>query len=125
MALTSIRNIGAQSSFFVFKYQFDRQTEVIQVPVLRSLAYFFEGGILGSFSYAVFYPLIAMRVTTQKDVGGPFKSILEVAKELYRKHNIRSFYRGVNVSILRAFLGGGIINTSYELYLTALNKIFV
>lgn len=124
MVVTLSRNIAAQSSFFVCKYQFDRRTEIIKLPFLRSAAYFFEGGILASISYAVFYPLIALRVTLQKEVGGPFQAVEKVAREMYRKNKLRGFYRGVHISILRAFIGGGIINSSYEIYLTSLNKMF-
>lgn len=119
-----LRNVAAQSSFFVCKYKFDRRTEIIKIPVLRNLAYFFEGGLLSGLSYAFFYPLIALRVTMQKDIGGPFRTIRETAKEMYAKNKLRSFYRGVHVSIFRAFVGGGIVNSSYEFYMTSLNRIF-
>lgn len=84
------------------------------------------GGIAGSFSWAVIYPmdLIKSRIqalsltTTSKTK----LCIWNVAKNTIQQHGWKSLYQGLGITVLRAFPVNGIIFPTYELTLSMLSR---
>jgi len=84
------------------------------------------GGISGSVSWSVVYPLdyiksriqaIPLSTTTTSEL-----SILSVAKNTIQQQGWKSLYRGLGITVLRAFPVNGIIFPTYELCLSMLDS---
>lgn len=76
-----------------------------------SLATIMAGGLAGTLSWAVIYPLDVIKTVTQVSTapavagGKAYKDMhsWEVGVSLFRQYGIRSFYRGLAPTLLRAF----------------------
>jgi hypothetical protein len=88
--------------------------------ILASVA---AGGISGSLSWAMVYPLDLIKTRIQSlpmDCERVERSMAHVASDVIRKHGYGAMYRGFGVTILRAFPVNGIIFPVYEWTLEAL-----
>jgi solute carrier family 25 carnitine/acylcarnitine transporter 20/29 len=89
--------------------------------MLASIA---AGGIAGSCSWAVIYPIDFVKSRIQAlplDCGGAERSMGHVLREAVRHRGWRALYRGFGVTVLRAFPVNGIIFPTYEVTVRALN----
>eukprot|EP00579_Thalassiosira_antarctica_P005060 CAMPEP_0201881380 /NCGR_PEP_ID=MMETSP0902-20130614/11701_1 /ASSEMBLY_ACC=CAM_ASM_000551 /TAXON_ID=420261 /ORGANISM="Thalassiosira antarctica, Strain CCMP982" /LENGTH=330 /DNA_ID=CAMNT_0048409575 /DNA_START=48 /DNA_END=1040 /DNA_ORIENTATION=+ len=89
------------------------------------LASILSGGISGSVSWAIVYPVDLIKSRIQALPLGCSKkerSAVHVAKEVIRQHGWRALYRGLGITIMRAFPVNGIIFPTYELTLKALRS---
>jgi len=86
------------------------------------------GGVSGSFSWSVVYPLdyiksriqaIPLSTTT---ISRTELSIWSVAKNTIQQQGWKSLYRGLGITVLRAFPVNGIIFPTYELCLSMLDS---
>lgn len=87
------------------------------------LACILAGGTAGSLSWATVYPtdLIKSRIQNLPlDATRAERSMLNVARRVVQENGIRSLYRGLGITVLRAFPVNGIIFCVYELSLTKL-----
>lgn len=77
---------------------------------------FLIGSGMGLFMTTLFYPIKVIKANMQKELGSKFKSVFEVTREVYyyEGRGIRNFYTGIGMNILRAMVGWGIVNVSYE-----------
>lgn len=77
---------------------------------------FLIGSAMGLFMTTLFYPIKVIKANMQKELGSKFKSVFEVTAEVYYYdgRGIRNFYIGIGLNILRAMIGWGIVNVSYE-----------
>jgi solute carrier family 25 carnitine/acylcarnitine transporter 20/29 len=81
------------------------------------------GGFAGSLAWAVVYPMDIIKSRIQTMPLEKPASIGHVAQTLYAS-GWRSFYRGVGITVLRAFPVNGIIFPVYEFSLQQLNGTF-
>ena len=76
-------------------------------------AYFVSGGLAGSSSMAIFYPLDFVRTKLAVDVGKlsserEFSGIRSCVKKIYNKEGLRGFYKGVSISMSVVFFYRGV-----------------
>ncbi|OBZ83062.1 putative mitochondrial carrier C29A3.11c [Choanephora cucurbitarum] len=70
------------------------------------LVHFMSGGFCGILSWLFVFPVDAIKTNLQKDIMMPqpkYNGVLDCAKHLVKKNGIKSLYRGLNVTLLRAF----------------------
>lgn len=83
------------------------------------------GGTAGSLSWAVVYPmdLIKSRIQVLSlDTPKSERSMWNIARGIYQKGGWRSLYRGLGITVLRAFPVNAVIFPTYELTLAFLNN---
>lgn len=95
----------------------------VEHPWLPSII---AGGVAGSLSWAVVYPIdlvksriqaLPLSTTTKSE-----RSIWNVAKAVVQQQGWRSLYRGMGITVFRAFPVNGIIFPTYELTSSMLGK---
>ncbi|KAJ1983790.1 hypothetical protein H4R33_004625 [Dimargaris cristalligena] len=72
------------------------------------LTFFLSGGICGVFSWLIIFPIDLVKSTIQKDALLPshlvrYRGFLDCFTDLYRQRGIVSLYRGISVTLIRAF----------------------
>jgi len=91
--------------------------------LLASIA---SGGIAGSLAWAVVYPVDLVKSRIQAlplDVSSRAeRSMFTVGQKVVRDHGWRALYRGLGITIMRAFPVNGIIFPVYEITLNALRE---
>jgi len=79
----------------------------------------FAGGVSGCVTWAAVYPIDVIKTRFQtKEL--PQNGVWHVGKQLIHKHGWRSLYRGLNITLIRAFPVNAIIFPTYEYVLTYL-----
>lgn len=110
------RNISSNSCFFITKDEINKRFELSDIAFKRSVQHFIFGSIVGSFMTVLFYPVKVIKVNIHKQLGGKFRTVNEVVKEIYVKNGggVCNFYRGIVINCGRALFSWGITNSSYE-----------
>ncbi|OZJ06159.1 hypothetical protein BZG36_01061 [Bifiguratus adelaidae] len=70
------------------------------------MTHFLAGGICGIFCWLVTFPVDLVKSVMQKEVLAPtrtYASVRDCVKEIYTRQGLRGFYRGINVTLIRAF----------------------
>jgi hypothetical protein len=84
------------------------------------------GGVTGATAWAAIYPLDTIKTkiqTTPLDTSVENRRISTMGRQIIQKHGVGHLYRGLNITMLRAFPVNGIIFPVYEytlMYVTAL-----
>ena len=80
---------------------------------------------LGVFNWCLLYPFDTLKTIIQGDLSGKKIKQIDVAKKLFKEGGYRAFYRGFNVTVIRAFFQNGLIfeiNEICQNYFIAMNK---
>jgi hypothetical protein len=73
------------------------------------------GGFAGQISWAATLPLDAVKTTIQVYQGPlPTPRIRDVVRDVWTKHGMRGFYRGLSAAIVRAFPANAALFVGYE-----------
>lgn len=70
------------------------------------LVHFMSGGLCGMLSWLFVFPVDVIKTNLQKDImleKPKYSNALECASYLVKKNGVRGLYRGLNVTLLRAF----------------------
>jgi solute carrier family 25 (mitochondrial carnitine/acylcarnitine transporter), member 20/29 len=81
------------------------------------LASAFAGGCAGCFTWALVYPVDVIKTRIQTTpLTTPFRelSMLRVGKEIVQQHGVKYLFRGLGVTLIRAFPVNGTIFPIYE-----------
>ncbi|CAJ1942490.1 unnamed protein product [Cylindrotheca closterium] len=85
-----------------------------------------SGGITGAVTWAVIYPfdIIKTRIQTAPlDTPLEKRRILTIARDIVQKHGVGHLFRGLNITIIRAFPVNGIIFPVYEYILMKIAEL--
>ena len=84
-----------------------------QVPILAS---FLSGGFSGMFSWLFTYPIDYVKTLIQSDSleSRKFKSATDCARIQYRSEGVRTFFKGLGVTMLRSFPVNGVGFLTFE-----------
>ena len=55
------------------------------------------------------FPFDTVKTIIQGDLSGEKLRQIDVIKKLYREGGIKAFYRGINITVIRAFFQNGLI----------------
>jgi len=77
---------------------------------------FFAGGIGGSASWLLSYPVdyVKTKMQSQNLSDLSYRNSIDCAKQMYRIEGIRTFFKGLGITLLRSFPVNGIAFFSYE-----------
>ncbi|KAI8983504.1 mitochondrial carrier domain-containing protein [Pilobolus umbonatus] len=67
---------------------------------------FISGGLCGLMCWVVVFPLDLVKSMIQKEIGAPnpkYKNTKECINDIYQNGGLRGFYRGIAVTLIRAF----------------------
>ena len=134
LAPTLLREVPSFGLYFL-TYKFSRQVFCsipipygeagAQRPMLSaSASTLLAGGCAGASSWILAYPIDVIKSNVQTAALGSAtskKKIAFVAKDLYRKHGLAIFYRGIGLVVLRAFPVNAATFFFYEYFKTLLN----
>lgn len=70
------------------------------------MTHFMSGGFCGIMSWLIVFPVDAIKTNLQKDIMMPkprYNGFMDCAISLAKKNGIKGLYRGLNVTLLRAF----------------------
>ncbi|CAO3681331.1 unnamed protein product [Rhizopus microsporus] len=70
------------------------------------LVHFLSGGLCGMLSWLLVFPVDVIKTNLQKDImldNPKYNNAIECAKHLVKKNGFRGLYRGLNVTLIRAF----------------------
>mmetsp|Transcript_37920 Transcript_37920/g.91946 ORF Transcript_37920/g.91946 Transcript_37920/m.91946 type:complete len:334 (-) Transcript_37920:283-1284(-) len=84
------------------------------------------GGITGALTWAVIYPfdIIKTRIQTAPlDTPMEERRILAIARDIVQKNGVGHLFRGVNITVIRAFPVNGIIFPVYEYVLMKISEL--
>jgi solute carrier family 25 carnitine/acylcarnitine transporter 20/29 len=90
------------------------------------LASAFAGGVSGSFTWAMIYPIDVIKTRIQTSPMAAPKNELQiyhVGRTIVKEHGWRFLFRGLNVTLIRAFPVNGIIFPVYEFTLSYLTDL--
>ncbi len=73
------------------------------------------------------YPINVLKNIQQSELGGRHDRPLNILRTVYveRGYSIKEFYIGAKWNFLRSLISWGIINSTYEYYLTTLQKVML
>jgi len=85
---------------------------------------FISGGLLGAVLSTFIYPLNVLKNIQQSELGGRYDHPLTIFRSVYqqRGNSIKEFYIGAKWNFVRSLISWGIINSTYEYYLTTLRN---
>jgi hypothetical protein len=67
---------------------------------------FLAGGICGLMCWVVVFPLDLVKTLIQKEILLPkptYKNAVECVRDIYKKSGLTGFYKGITVTLIRAF----------------------
>lgn len=70
------------------------------------MTHFMSGGFCGILSWLIVFPVDAIKTNLQKDImmtQPRYSGVWDCAKSLVKKNGFRGLYRGLNVTLIRAF----------------------
>lgn len=79
----------------------------------------------GILNWSALFPFDTVKTVIQGDLSGKRIKQIDVIKRLFREGGIKAFYRGIGITVIRAFFQNGIIFNINELchdYFTKLSK---
>mmetsp|Transcript_1803 Transcript_1803/g.2483 ORF Transcript_1803/g.2483 Transcript_1803/m.2483 type:complete len:294 (+) Transcript_1803:112-993(+) len=84
----------------------------------------FAGGVSGSFTWIIIYPFDVIKTRIQTaPFDAPRTTTLSVGRSIVAEHGWRYMFRGLGITLVRAFPVNGIIFPVYEFILTHLTNL--
>jgi solute carrier family 25 carnitine/acylcarnitine transporter 20/29 len=84
----------------------------------------FAGGVSGSLTWAIIYPLDVIKTRIQTSPLDTSVSTFNVGRSIVSKHGYRKLFRGLGITLIRAFPVNGIIFPVYEFTLLHITDSF-
>jgi hypothetical protein len=127
LTLILMRNSLSNVVFFACRKPVKEMLPVATSDIQHSLVDFFSGGLLGALLSTLIYPLNVLKNIQQSDMGGRYDRPLAMFRSIYeqRGHSMKELYIGAKWNFVRSLISWGIINSTYEYYLTTIRHIIV
>lgn len=118
-----LRNGPSNVAFFLARKPLKQILPESSTQLGNTCADFFSGAVLGATISTAYYPLNVVRTRMQSKMGGDFIGIIDTFHTVFneRDRKWKKMFRGVHLNFTRSLLSWGIINASYEIYLSILS----
>jgi len=127
LTLILIRNSFSNMIFFACRKPIKDLLPSPSSDFQHSIYDFLSGGLLGAVLSTFIYPLNVIKNVQQSELGGRYDHPLNIFRSVYeqRGNSMKEFYIGAKWNFVRSLISWGIINSTYEYYLTTIrNCIF-
>lgn len=120
--LILIRNSISNVIFFACRKPMKDLLPNASTDFEHSIYDFLSGGLLGAILSTLTYPINVLKNIEQSELGGQNNRPMTILRSVYerRGYSIREFYLGSKWNFVRSLVSWGIINSTYEYYLTEL-----
>jgi len=120
--LILIRNSSSNMIFFACRKPLKDILPAPSTHLQHSVYDFLSGGLLGAVLSTFTYPLNVLKNIQQSELGGRHVRPLNIFRYVYeqRGNSVKEFYIGAKWNFFRSLVSWGIINSTYEYYLTIL-----
>ncbi|CAF1168522.1 unnamed protein product [Adineta steineri] len=124
LTLILIRNSISNVIFFACRQPIKDMLPIASRDIQHPLYDFISGGLLGALLSTFIYPLNVLKNVQQSELGGRYDRPLKIFQSVYKQrgNSIKEFYIGAKWNFVRSLISWGIINSTYEYYLTILRK---
>ncbi|UJR08711.1 hypothetical protein I4U23_012968 [Adineta vaga] len=124
LTLILIRNSISNIIFFACRKPIKDFLPQTSSHMQHSLYDFFTGGLLGALLSTFIYPLNVLKNVQQSELGGRYDRPMYIFRSVYKQrgNSIKEFYIGAKWNFVRSLVSWGIINSTYEYYLTLIGK---
>ena len=124
LTLILIRNSLSNVIFFACRKPVKDLLPAASTDLEHSVYDFISGGLLGAVLSTVTYPINVLKNIQQSELGGRRDRPWHMLRTVYeqRGKSIGEFYIGAKWNFLRSLISWGIINSTYEFYLTKFQK---
>lgn len=124
VTLILIRNSVSNVIFFACRKPIKDLLPQASTDFQHSVYDFLSGGLLGAFLSTLTYPINVLKNIQQSELGGRHDRPLNILRSVYaqRGNSIKEFYIGAKWNFIRSLVSWGIINSTYEYYLTTLQN---
>jgi hypothetical protein len=124
VTLILIRNSVSNIIFFACRKPVKDLLPHASTDFQHSIYDFLSGGLLGAVLSTLTYPINVLKNIQQSELGGRHYRPLNIFRFVYeqRGNSIKEFYIGAKWNFFRSLVSWGIINSTYEYYLTGLKK---
>ncbi|CAF1666049.1 unnamed protein product [Rotaria magnacalcarata] len=124
ITLILIRNSVSNIIFFACRKPVKDMLPTASTNLQHSMYDFLSGGLLGALLSTFTYPINVLKNIQQSELGGRHDRPLQILRYVYeqRGNSIKEFYIGAKWNFIRSLVSWGIINSTYEYYLTTLQK---
>ena len=125
--LILIRNSLSNVIFFACRKPTKDLFPQASTDLQHSIYDFLSGGLLGALLSTFTYPINVLKNIQQSDLGGRHDQPLSILRSVYeqRGNSIKEFYIGARWNFVRSLVSWGIINSTYEYYLTSFQKVIL
>jgi len=124
LTLILMRNTIANMIFFGCRKPMKNILPTASSDMQHTLYDFFSGGLLGALLSTFIYPINVLKNVQQSELGGRYDRPLNIFRSVYeeRGNSLKEFYIGARWNFVRSLVSWGIINSTYEYYLTIIRK---
>lgn len=122
--LILIRNSISNILFFACRKPLKNILPNSTSDIQHTIYDFICGGLLGAILSTFIYPLNVLKNIQQSELGGRYDRLLNIFRLVYaqRGNSMKEFYIGAKWNFVRSLISWGIINSTYEYYLTTIRK---
>lgn len=126
LTLILIRNSLSNMLFFACRKPMKDLLPESSSLLVHSMYDFLSGGLLGAFLSTLLYPLNVLKNIQQSQLGGRYDRLWHIFRFVYaqRGNSMKEFYIGAKWNFLRSLISWGIINSTYEYYLSNIRQSF-
>ena len=124
LTLIVVRNSLSNVLFFTCRKPMKDLLPDSSSTLVHSMYNFLSGGLLGACLSTLIYPLNVLKNIHQSQLGGKYERLWHIFRLVYaqRGHSMKEFYIGARWNFLRSLVSWGIINSTYEYYLTTIRN---
>ncbi|CAF0808646.1 unnamed protein product [Adineta steineri] len=125
VTLILIRNSVSNVIFFACRKPVKDLLPEASTDLQHSIYDFLSGGLLGALLSTFTYPINVLKNIQQSELGGRHDRPLNIFRSVYeqRGNSLKEFYIGAKWNFIRSLVSWGIINSTYEYYLTTLQNV--
>ncbi|CAF3379614.1 unnamed protein product [Rotaria sp. Silwood2] len=124
VTLILIRNSLSNVIFFACRKPIKDILPRTSSNFLHSIYDFLSGGLLGALLSTFIYPINVLKNIQQSQLDGRYDRPINIFYTIYKQrgNSLKEFYIGAKWNFVRSLISWGIINSTYEYYLTAIQK---
>lgn len=124
LTLILIRNTISNMIFFACRKPLKDSLPTATSDVQHSMYDFLSGGLLGAALSTFIYPINVLKNIQQSELGGRTDRLVTIFRSVYeqRGNSLKEFYIGAKWNFVRSLISWGIINSTYEYYLSTIRE---